>query len=116
MVKTGIAVLVADLILFAFVFLVAEDSQMRIDCTLPDCQPIPRASAGFGYAFLSKTFSFVSGGNTLTSPPILDWVQVLVFVLVALNAWFVYRTFASRRRAGGMPASVGPSNPQTAAR
>src|SRR5271157_1470125 len=96
--RSIITVLFADLILAAAIVFVIQDVQMRTDCALDGCTPIARSSAGFAYSVLTKTFSFVANGNTLTSPLTLDWVQVLVLALVIVNVWYGYRALARRGR------------------
>jgi hypothetical protein len=109
MVRTWVAVLVADLIMASAVLLVLQDVQMRIDCSLPGCDPyVTRASPGFAYSVLTKSFSVVVGGRTLQSPPTLDWVQLLVVALVALNAWYGYRAMRPRGRNAASPGPLAP--------
>jgi hypothetical protein len=38
---------------------------------------------------------FINGAG-FVSPTMLDWVQVLAFVLVLVNGWFTYRVLKSR--------------------
>jgi len=44
---------------------------------------------------------------SLTSPPTLDWVQLLVLVLVAVNGWFAYRVYRSRKASIDRGTSLG---------
>jgi hypothetical protein len=39
----------------------------------------------------------IVGGTYLQSPPTLDWAQLIAYVLVAINVWYVYAVFARRR-------------------
>ena len=44
---------------------------------------------------------------SLTSPPTLDWIQLLVLVLVAVNGWFAYRAYRSRKSSIDRGTSLG---------
>jgi hypothetical protein len=104
MARLGITVVVADLILVGALFLVLQDVQMRIDCSLSACQPsIARSSAGYDYSILTKSLSFMADGKPLASPPMLDWVQVLVLAIAVLNAWAIYRGISKKT----VPSSSG---------
>jgi hypothetical protein len=106
LVRTVITVLVADLVWVAAILLVLQDVHMRVDCSIDGCTSfIRRTSAGFTYSVLTKSFSFVGNGNNLTSPPTLDWVQVLVVALVVLNAWYAYGALVGRSRGIGSSAA-----------
>ena len=99
MVKTWVAVLVADLVMVTAALLILQDVNMRLDCSIPGCTSfLSRTSAAFTYSVLTKSFSVVVNGSTLASPPILDWFQVLALALVALNGWYGYRVIFQRSR------------------
>lgn len=53
--------------------------------------------SAFSYSLLTRTFTMTGGAIPLVSPPTLDWVQVLVYLLVVLNGWFAYSTMISGR-------------------
>lgn len=60
----------------------------------------------FSYGFLTRFFTMTGNNTSLVSPPTLDWVQLLVVALVALNAWFAYVTLKSRVRRQAQVAGV----------
>lgn len=108
-------VLAIDAVLIVVEVEVLLDIQNRINCALGSslygqgC--LTRSSPSFAYSLLTKWFSLVVNGTTLQSPPTLDWVQLIAFVLVALNAWYAYSVL-SRRRA--QRPAVAPPSPFTA--
>jgi hypothetical protein len=53
-------------------------------------------SASLSYSILIQFFTMVGDNVSLTSPPTLDWVQLLAFALVALNGWYLFTVFKSR--------------------
>ena len=59
-----------------------------------------RSSPSFSYSLLTKSFSMVVGGTRLQSPPTLDWVQLIAYILVAINVWFGYTVYARRKAPG----------------
>ncbi|HXW94197.1 MAG TPA: hypothetical protein VEJ19_00640 [Nitrososphaerales archaeon] len=101
MVRTVLKILVLDVILLLAEFEIVQDVQNRIQCALGSplygqvC--VTRSSPSFSYSLLTRSFSMVVGGNSVQSPPTLDWVQLIAYVLVAVNVWFVYTTLAKRR-------------------
>jgi hypothetical protein len=54
-------------------------------------------SASLSYTILIQFFTMVGNRASLTSPPTLDWVQLLAFALVALNGWYLFTILKSRK-------------------
>jgi hypothetical protein len=102
MVRTVFKVLIADVILLVAELEVILDIQNRMNCALgsplygQNC--LARTSPSYAYSVLTQWFSLVINGSAWQSPLTLDWVQLIAYVLVALNAWYAY-TVLSRRRA-----------------
>jgi len=100
LVRNSFKVLAADVILLAAGFWVLQDLQWRTGfaSSLHDaCSPICRYSPSFSYSFLTRFFTMTGNGVSLTSPPTLDWVQLIVCLLVIVNAWFIYDALNARR-------------------
>jgi hypothetical protein len=62
------------------------------------------------YSFLTLTFSMKGKGELLTSPPALDWIQLLAIAAALLDAYYLLGTLRERRRSSSQP-SPGPSLP-----
>ena len=97
MVKTYIKVIAADLVLLAALLWVLQDLQWRTGYAASPHAGTTGYIPSFSYSVLTQFFNMAGNGVSLTSPPTLDWVQFLVYVLVALNAWFAYQTLRHRR-------------------
>ena len=91
MVGTGFKILIADAVLLAAEFLILQDLQWRSSYAAAE-----GLSPSYSYSVLTQFFAISGGGATLTSPPTLDWVQLLVVVLVVLNVWYAYRSLRRR--------------------
>jgi hypothetical protein len=93
MVRTSLKVLAVDTVLLIGVYFVLQDLQWRSGYA---------SQEGFTpstiYSVLTKSFAMTGRSLALQSPPTLDWIQVLVVVLVALNAWYLLRLFGPNRR------------------
>ena len=104
LVRTSFKVLAADVVLLAAGFWVLQDLQWRTGfaSSLHDaCSPICRYSPSFSYSVLTRFFTMAGNGVSLTSPPTLDWVQLIACLLVIVNAWFIYDALNSRRLGAG---------------
>lgn len=53
-----------------------------------------------GFSVFVRYFTMAGSGVSLTSPPTLDWVQVIVLLLVAINGWLAYQMYLTRRTPG----------------
>ncbi len=103
----------ADVVLLVALFYVVQDLQWRSgyaasahDACGGPCSYTP----SFSYGFLTQLFTMSGNSAQLTSPLTFDWVQAILYVLVAVNAWFVYR-FMKGRNAGagvGVPPKEAP--------
>jgi len=104
MARTAYVVLILDAVLLLATFEIIQDVQNRIQCALGSslygqgC--MLRSSPSFSYSLLTKSFSMVVGGTRLQSPPTLDWVQLIAYILVAINVWFGYTVYARRKAPG----------------
>ena len=97
MVKDSVKVVVADIILLFAEYSVLQDLQWRTGyASLPHAGTLGY-SPSFSYSILMQFFTLAGNGVRLTSPPTLDWVQAIAYVLVVLNAWYAYRMLKSRR-------------------
>jgi hypothetical protein len=100
MVRTVFKVLAADTVLLITLYYVIQDLQWRTSfAASPHASALHGYSPSFGYNLFTRIFTMSGGGLPLTSPPTLDWVQVLALVLVAINAWYAYVTLTRRRGA-----------------
>ena len=101
MVRTVLKVLILDAILLLAEFEIIQDLQNRIQCALGSTlyaqACMARSSPTFSYSLLTRSFSMVVGGMYVQSPPTIDWVQLIAYVLVAINVWFGYTVYARSR-------------------
>jgi hypothetical protein len=99
MIRHGLAVFLADIVLLFALYSVFVDLQWRTGYAASvhsACPQFCSYSPSFGYSLLTQFFTLAGNGVRLTSPPTLDWVQLVVYVLVVLNAWYAYKTLKSR--------------------
>lgn len=93
--------MVADVVLLLLVYLVNLDVQYRINCALGSAlYCMARSDPSFSYSLLIQVFSMRSGNTLLTSPPVLDWIQVIVLLLIVINVWFFLQLFRHPSTAG----------------
>ena len=109
MVRTVYKVLAADVVLLAALAGVLQDLAWRVSyATSP--HPLPEGSAAsYSFSILTRFFSISGGPLVLTSPPTLDWVQLLGLALVLVNGWFAYKVLVGGRpRAAPAPPTAPP--------
>jgi len=109
MARTALKVAIVDAVLLAGIYSVFLDLQARTakaESLHGACPSLCSYAPSFSYNLLTQFFTMAGNGATLTSPPTLDWVQLLAYALVAVNAWFIYTLLAKRRA-----KSLTPSNP-----
>lgn len=98
MVKFVYKVALTDFVLLVALYQVFQDLAWR---TYYAGTPHASAASGytpsFSYSLFTRTFTMGGGSLTLVSPPTLDWVQLLVCLLVAVNAWLVYSMLRTRQ-------------------
>jgi hypothetical protein len=107
MVRTIFKVLAVDIVLLVALFYVLQDLQWRSNFAASlhrACSPPCGYSTSYSYSLLTRFFTMSGNGVGLTSPPTLDWIQVITLVLVAINAWFVYVTL-TKQGAKATPAA-----------
>jgi hypothetical protein len=97
LVRAYIKVIAADLVLLAALLWVLQDLQWRTWYAASPHAGTTGYTPSFSYSVLTQFFTMAGSGVSLTSPPTLDWVQFLAYVLVALNAWFAYQILRHRR-------------------
>ena len=102
-----------DVFFIVLAYLVARDQEARAAyaASLHDaCAGLCSYTPSFSYGFFTQYFTMSGNGVTLTSPPTLDWFQVIAVVLVAINGWYFYSTYVSGRRADAAVSSHSPSD------
>lgn len=101
MARTALIVLVLDAVMLLAEFEIIQDVQNRVQCALGSSlygqSCMLRSSPSFSYSLLTRSFSMVVGGMRLQSPPTIDWVQLIAYVLVAVNVWFGYTVYVRRK-------------------
>ena len=100
MIRDGLKVFLGDIVLLFALYSVLVDLQWRTGYAgslHSACPQFCTYSPSFSYSVLTQFFTLAGNGVRLTSPPTLDWVQLLAYVLVVLNAWYAYKTLKSRR-------------------
>lgn len=111
MVKTIFKVVALDAVVLAALASVLNDLAWRVSYASSPHASTTGYAASFTYSVLTRVFSMAGGPLTLTSPPTLDWVQLLSAVLVVVNGWFAYTILASRRlRPAPVPSSAQARN------
>ena len=84
-------VALVDLVLVYALFSVLQDLDWRTYYAGTPHAAVPSGyAASFSYSVHTRFFTMSAGNVTLTSPPTLDWVQLVVIALVVVNAWFAY--------------------------
>ena len=100
MVKLWYKVLGADIVFLVALYFVLRDLNWRTSyAALPHdaCGGFCTYTPSFGYGLFTRTFTMSGNGVQLTSPPMLDWVQVLAALLILVNGWYLYVVLRERR-------------------
>lgn len=112
--RTAILVLFVDVALVVAAIFVIQDLQWRTSFAASlhyACPQLCGYSPSFSYSVLTRFFTMSGNHVSWTSPPTIDWVQVLAVLLVAINAWFAYTILSKRRTAGsGMVTTPAPAS------
>src|SRR5260370_20787816 len=98
--KEAWKVVSADVVILFGLYSALQDLQWRTGYAASlhsACPQFCSYSPSFSYSLLTQFFILAGNGVRLTSPLTLDWVQLLGYALVGLNAWFAYKTLKSRR-------------------
>jgi len=96
--KLTIEVLVVDAVLLILTYLLYSDELWRTGCALGNglnCSI--RSDPSFSYSLFTRFFSMRNNTMLLTSPPTLDWIQVIAAILVLVNVWYLLRIIARRK-------------------
>jgi hypothetical protein len=106
MVRTVVKAVLADAVLLFALYLVLLDLQWKVDYATSNGMHNP----SFSYSILTRGFSMFDPrvNMTLASPPTLDLVQVLLVVLVVLNAALVWQSRKPKHAEDSMGAVDGP--------
>jgi hypothetical protein len=100
MARTLYLVILADVLLLVALLLVEQDLAWRsayASSLHGACPQQCRYSPSMSYSFLAQFFTMGGNGVSLTSPATLDWVQLLTYVLVIVNGWYLYGVLRARR-------------------
>jgi hypothetical protein len=106
MIGERVKVAMVDIVLVFAAYEVLHDLQWRTGYATSSHAGTLGYSPSFSYSLLIQFFTMAGNGVRLTSPPTIDWVQLLAYVLVVLNAWYAYKTLKSRKslpRSGSEP-------------
>jgi hypothetical protein len=107
MVKMVYKVAAVDLVLLALLYYVLQDLAWRAYYAGTPHVPGSPFAPSFSYSILIRYFTMAGSKVSLTSPPTLDWVQLIVLVLVAVNGWFAYNAYRSRKASIDRGTSLG---------
>jgi len=92
--KTAIEVLIVDALLLILTYFIYTDEQWRFHCALgQEAECLVRSSPSYAYSLLTQFFSMRGETMLLTTPPIVDWTQVVVLVLVVVNVAFLLQIY-----------------------
>jgi len=112
MVRTIFKVLIADAILLIAEFYIIQDLEWRTAYAASlhgACSPrLCSYSPSFSYNFLVRFFTMAGNGVSLTSPPTLDWAQLLAYILIVINVWFAYTILTKRKSVKSAQGSAQP--------
>jgi hypothetical protein len=97
MVRLVYKVAAVDLVLVTALYLVLQDLSWRSYYAGTPHVPGSPYIPGSSYSLLTRAFTMAGGPLPLISPPTLDWVQLIVYLLVVINAWFAYTALKSMR-------------------
>lgn len=108
MARIALLVLAADIVLLAALYYVLQDFAWRTYYAgIPHGSTATGYAPSFSYSFLIRIFTMSGSGTVLTSPPMLDMVQILAIILASINGWYAYKIFASwRARPAANPSAV----------
>jgi hypothetical protein len=98
-VKNLFKTVIADVLLLTAEYFVLQDQGRRTAyaASLHSACPVPCGySTSYAYGILTQFFTMMGQGVSLTSPPTLDWTQVLVVLLIIVNGWFLYSLFGRK--------------------
>lgn len=109
--KAFLKVLLADAILLYALYYVFMDLQWRTSYAATPHGHTTGYVASFAYSFFVRVFTMSGGGTALTSPPSLDWVQVVGLLLAVANGWYLYSRFSHWKRPY-RPAPASAPQPQ----
>ena len=97
-VKRLLTVLLADAVLLYALYYFFTDLQWRTTYAGTLHGHTTGYVASFTYSFFTRVFTMSGNGVTLTSPPTLDWVQVIGLLLAIANGWYLYSRFSHWKR------------------
>ena len=104
-------VLLVDAVLLIAEYSVIQDLSWRSGYAASPqdrCAGICSYTPSFGHNILTQYFTMAGNGVSLTSPPTLDWVQLLGLALVLVNVWYGYNLWLKRRQSKGPVAALPP--------
>jgi hypothetical protein len=99
-IRSGWKVIVVDLVLLVALYYVSQDLQWRSDYAASAhdrCYGMCSYSPSYALSVLTRFFTMSGNGQSLTSPPTLDWVQLLAYAIILLNAWYAYAVIRGRK-------------------
>jgi len=95
--RVTVEVLLVNAAMLFLTYLVYSDEQWRIGCALGQgLNCTIRSAPSYSYSLLIRFFSMRNSTMLLTSPPVLDWIQVFVVVLIVVDAWYLFRIVSKR--------------------
>jgi len=102
--KTALKLILAEAVLLTGLYLVVRDLEWRSSyaaSTHNACEGPCSYTPTLSHSILTQFFTMSGNGVSLTSPPTLDWVQLLVLILVVVNVWYGYSLLETRKVARG---------------
>jgi hypothetical protein len=100
MFKLEYKILLVDIVLVVALYSVLQDLQWRTSyaASLHDaCGGLCSYAPSFGYGVFTRVFTLSGNGVRLASPPMVDWVQILVVLLVLVNGWYLYVVLRAKK-------------------
>ena len=99
--KSFVGVVAVNAVVMTLLYLVDSDLNWRTSCSTLITSSCRSSVASISYWPFFVIYHLSGNGNLLKSPPVLDWIQVLLVALVAFDLFYVYRL--ARARANSRP-------------
>jgi hypothetical protein len=95
-VKAFVGAVAVNAVVITLLYLVDLDLHWRTSCDTLITSSCRSSVASISYWPFFVIYHLSGNGNVLKSPPILDWIQVLLVALVAFDLSYVYRLARTR--------------------
>jgi hypothetical protein len=95
--RSDLELVAIDAVLLVVALLIFQNLEWKVSFAATSRPGISGYAAYYSYSLFTQTFGMSGGQLTLTSPPTLDWLQVIGAVLAVLNGLYLYSRLRTRR-------------------